>query len=283
MLQLHPDCYPETMARTSGTKRAAADGSEHVGQRVAKKFGGKVYDGTVKNYVAGHKLWGIKYDDGDAEEMDAKELTAAMALHARRLPAVAPPAKKAPRGPPKARAPPPAPPKPPAPAKKAPAPAKQAPPPAKAKSPAPAPAKKAAPAPAAKKAPAPPAKKAAAPPAAPAPAPPAKKATPAKKAAAPAKKSPAVKKAKAPAPAKKATPAKKAAPPAKKPTQLEQDRAQVGKRVAKDFGGDVYGGTVKKFAPKGRLWAITYDDGDKEEMNAKELAAALKLQEKEKK
>ena len=177
--------------------------------------------------------------------------------------AVAPPAKKAPRGPPKARAPPPPP------AKKAPAPAKKkVAPPAKAKSPAPA-----------KKSPAP-AKKAAAPPA-PAPA---KKATPAKKAAAPAKKSRAVKKAKTPPPANKATPAKKAAPPlAKKPNQLEQDQAQVGKRVAKDFGGEVYGGTVKKFTPQGRLWAIVYDDGDKEEMDAKELAAALKLQEKEKK
>ena len=58
----------------------AGSGSEYIGRRVSKKFAGELYHGTVSKYVAKHKLWAIKYDDGDAEEMDWDELSPALEL-----------------------------------------------------------------------------------------------------------------------------------------------------------------------------------------------------------
>ena len=40
-----------------------------IGTTIKKKFGKHVYTGTVKDYNNGIKLYGIKYSDGDYEEM----------------------------------------------------------------------------------------------------------------------------------------------------------------------------------------------------------------------
>ena len=52
----------------------------------------------------------------------------------------------------------------------------------------------------------------------------------------------------------------------------------VGSRVAKEFeDGKTYFGTVASFSTVRRLWFVTYDDGDREEMDADEIASALEL------
>ena len=58
-----------------------------------------------------------------------------------------------------------------------------------------------------------------------------------------------------------------------------RDEARVGRRVAKTFGSDVYDGTVTRVFPRRRLWHVAYDDGDAEELDAEELAAAIALYE----
>jgi len=45
-----------------------------VGARVRKMFDGKYYGGTVTAYDEQHKWYKIKYDDGDGEELNPKEL-----------------------------------------------------------------------------------------------------------------------------------------------------------------------------------------------------------------
>ena len=56
------------------------------------------------------------------------------------------------------------------------------------------------------------------------------------------------------------------------------DRSFVGSRVAKEFfDGKTYFGTVVSFSPVRRLWFVSYDDGDREEMDADEIACALEL------
>ena len=57
----------------------------------------------------------------------------------------------------------------------------------------------------------------------------------------------------------------------------EKGESYVGQRIAKDFDGDIYYGTVSKYFPKDRLWKIDYDDGDKEELDHEELLFALDL------
>ncbi|KAL9178964.1 hypothetical protein ACHAXT_011937 [Thalassiosira profunda] len=51
----------------------------------------------------------------------------------------------------------------------------------------------------------------------------------------------------------------------------------VGKRVSKDFDGEVYSGTVKKYFPRKGWWNVVYDDGDKEDMEWEDLEAAMDL------
>lgn len=68
------------------TNRSGADlekDRSYIGRRVSKKFDGEVYHGKVTKFVQKHRLWGIKYDDGDAEEMDWRDLSNAMDLHDR--------------------------------------------------------------------------------------------------------------------------------------------------------------------------------------------------------
>ena len=60
-------------------------------------------------------------------------------------------------------------------------------------------------------------------------------------------------------------------------TDREMDESYVGQRIAKDFDGDIFYGTVSKYLPKDRLWKIDYDDGDKEELEQDELFFAQDL------
>ena len=75
------------MVTTRGTKRqeaaaaATARDTSHVGKRVAKEYDGEIYEGTVVKFLPRRRLWDVAYNDGDAEEMDAEELQAAMALY----------------------------------------------------------------------------------------------------------------------------------------------------------------------------------------------------------
>jgi len=57
----------------------------------------------------------------------------------------------------------------------------------------------------------------------------------------------------------------------------DSGESYVGQRIAKDFDGDIFYGTVSKYFPKDRLWKIDYDDGDKEELELEELLFALDL------
>jgi len=52
--------------------------SRYIGRRVSKRFGRKMYHGTVDGADEDHRLWHVTYDDGDAEELDHEELLIAM-------------------------------------------------------------------------------------------------------------------------------------------------------------------------------------------------------------
>ncbi|KAL7546561.1 hypothetical protein ACHAWF_009888 [Thalassiosira exigua] len=79
-----------TMAATSPTRRGRTprrsakppardrdDGAAYVGRRISRDFDGAAYPGTVDRYDARAKLWHVKYDDGDEEELNRGELVEA--------------------------------------------------------------------------------------------------------------------------------------------------------------------------------------------------------------
>jgi len=58
----------------------------------------------------------------------------------------------------------------------------------------------------------------------------------------------------------------------------------LNQRVAKDFDGQIYYGTITSYNDDADddddddvIWSIVYDDGDKEDLNERELRAALKM------
>jgi hypothetical protein len=59
-----------------------------VGKTVVKEFGGAPFIGQVVEYKAPEQdgpdepLWGVQYEDGDAEDLDASELSAVLAAAA---------------------------------------------------------------------------------------------------------------------------------------------------------------------------------------------------------
>ena len=84
-------------------------------------------------------------------------------------------------------------------------------------------------------------------------------------------------------------------PPAKKralsPRELaaqEEKKQFVGRRVAKRFAGEVYFGTIVEFSPASDmaegldLWRVSYDDGDSEDYDEKDLEKYLKLYDRKK-
>ena len=79
---------------------------------------------------------------------------------------------------------------------------------------------------------------------------------------------------------------KKAKPSAKQKKPSVDYTANPGQfvkqRVAKDFGDDIYFGTIDRFERDDEdanvvYWKITYDDGDLEDFDEKDLRAALKM------
>ena len=51
------------------------------------------------------------------------------------------------------------------------------------------------------------------------------------------------------------------------PKQLDMDAGKdlIGRRIGKDFNGEIYFGTLDKFCPKNKFYHVLYDDGDSEE------------------
>jgi hypothetical protein len=70
-----------TSARKSTPKKAKRDPESYVEKRVAKFFGGDLFFGTVKQYRSDAEVWFVKYDDGDDEEYDAKDLKENLQLY----------------------------------------------------------------------------------------------------------------------------------------------------------------------------------------------------------
>lgn len=74
-------------------------------------------------------------------------------------------------------------------------------------------------------------------------------------------------------------------PPTKKAhVELNQEGEDyVSRRIAKEFDGSVYYGTVKEFYPSERvdggvsLWHVAYDDGDSEDMEFAEILQCVEL------
>ncbi|KAK1746680.1 hypothetical protein QTG54_003287 [Skeletonema marinoi] len=58
---------------------------------------------------------------------------------------------------------------------------------------------------------------------------------------------------------------------------VTEAESYIGRRIARTFDKQVYHGTVAGFIKTHRLWKISYDDGDKEEMDFEELSYAMDL------
>lgn len=66
----------------------------------------------------------------------------------------------------------------------------------------------------------------------------------------------------------------------RKVTGLQHEpKYYVGRRVAKNFGEEIYFGKISKYAAESSYWHVVYDDGDEEDYNEKDLRQALKLYE----
>ena len=57
------------------------DDKDFVGKRIAKKFHGDVYSGTVAKFLHDDQFWVVDYDDGDTEEMDINDIGKGIDLH----------------------------------------------------------------------------------------------------------------------------------------------------------------------------------------------------------
>ena len=55
-------------------KASAGDATYAIGTKIRKAFDGKPFDGEVVSYDAKAKYYKIRYEDGDEEEMDAKQI-----------------------------------------------------------------------------------------------------------------------------------------------------------------------------------------------------------------
>jgi hypothetical protein len=57
------------------------------------------------------------------------------------------------------------------------------------------------------------------------------------------------------------------------PKQLDMDAGEdlTGRRIGKDFNGEIYFGTLDKFCPKNKFYHVLYDDGDSEEFLREEI------------
>mmetsp|Transcript_20809 Transcript_20809/g.30496 ORF Transcript_20809/g.30496 Transcript_20809/m.30496 type:complete len:644 (+) Transcript_20809:352-2283(+) len=57
------------------------EATEYITDRVAKDFDGEIYFGTIKSYKGG--FWHVRYDDGDEEDYDEKDLKRALRLYSK--------------------------------------------------------------------------------------------------------------------------------------------------------------------------------------------------------
>jgi hypothetical protein len=75
-------------ARRVRTTKAAASfkaNTKYVGSRIAKNFHGIIHFGTVKKYLSSaNPRWAIRYDDGDVEDMNQRQLEKATELYERK-------------------------------------------------------------------------------------------------------------------------------------------------------------------------------------------------------
>mmetsp|Transcript_16659 Transcript_16659/g.38454 ORF Transcript_16659/g.38454 Transcript_16659/m.38454 type:complete len:154 (+) Transcript_16659:212-673(+) len=61
--------------------------SDYIGKRISKKFGSRNYFGEIKDKWQDEKdstpKWSVKYDDGDEEDFNEKQVTAALKRYAK--------------------------------------------------------------------------------------------------------------------------------------------------------------------------------------------------------
>ena len=82
---LSPPAPSPTRRRKTPQKSRATSSinneGHYVGKRIAREFDDNViYHGTIDKYHPRRRLWSIKYDDGDAEELDHREVLLAIDL-----------------------------------------------------------------------------------------------------------------------------------------------------------------------------------------------------------
>ena len=72
-----------TGTAANGKKSKKDKGKSYIGLSVAKEFeDGVIYFGTVKEFINDDEpFWNIRYEDGDGEDMDEKELTQSIAFY----------------------------------------------------------------------------------------------------------------------------------------------------------------------------------------------------------
>ena len=92
-LPLPPHAPPTTAIATTKIEQVKDDGEssgrdievveQHIGHRIAKYFGDKLYLGSVTKHGEnkGNEIWEIRYDDGDEESMSRTALNSALDLY----------------------------------------------------------------------------------------------------------------------------------------------------------------------------------------------------------
>jgi len=73
----HPEAFRKASTLENSAKRKQPPiimADDHINKRVAKDFDGMMYHGSVDKYDSVHKLWHIRYDDNDDEDMNELEL-----------------------------------------------------------------------------------------------------------------------------------------------------------------------------------------------------------------
>mmetsp|Transcript_30315 Transcript_30315/g.34816 ORF Transcript_30315/g.34816 Transcript_30315/m.34816 type:complete len:106 (+) Transcript_30315:193-510(+) len=63
---------------------------------------------------------------------------------------------------------------------------------------------------------------------------------------------------------------------------MNAGKDMIGRRVAKDFDGNIHFGTLDKYCMKNQYWHVTYDDGDSEEIVGEEVESILSQYERNK-
>jgi len=67
-----------------------------------------------------------------------------------------------------------------------------------------------------------------------------------------------------------------------KKLDMNAGKDMIGRRVAKDFDGKIYFGTLDKYCKKNQYWHVSYDDGDSEEIVGEKVESILSHYERNK-